>query len=140
MDSIGKLLGNTHVSKIFEDKQKGRFGVLPMYVLTNYAKNIGTTAFAVYCSLCAYANNKTNVAWPSYNTLASYLGITRRTVIRNVKILEKAGLIKNIEKLSGDGTKMWYIMDRFGSQNPCKNNRGGDMGVTGRVSSVSLPP
>ena len=119
MNRIGGILKNSPLVKEIEEKYSGRYGFVPSFSLHNYARFIGTTAFAVYCSLCLYANNKTNVAWPSYGTLAKELGINRRTVIRSIKKLETIGLISRKNKLSKVGTTRWYIVDRKGKLNLC---------------------
>lgn len=52
------------------------------------SKHIGITGIAVYSWLCAYRNNNTKLAFPSITTLADHCKISRRTVIRIIRLLE----------------------------------------------------
>lgn len=69
----------------------GRYGVLPLSVIERLSGN--TTAIALYGLLAIHANSD-GLAWPHQETLASILGVTDRTVRREVKTLEAAGLLE----------------------------------------------
>jgi len=52
-----------------------------------------TDELAIYCLLAAHANEK-DQCWPSYQRMASQLGICRRTAIRAVNTLSARGLLR----------------------------------------------
>lgn len=53
-----------------------------------------------YFGLCRFANNETGKSWPSYETISSLSGVSRRSVIRAIEVLEKAGII-HVTRRSG---------------------------------------
>lgn len=55
---------------------------------------IDGNSFKVYCGLAAYANNQTQEAFPSINTLAEKLNMARSTVMIAIGKLEKNGIIR----------------------------------------------
>ena len=65
----------------------------------------------VLAVLCSYANDD-NIAFPSYQTIASDSGISRRKTIDIISDLEKLGCIKKIHQKSvkGDNTANDYII------------------------------
>lgn len=63
-------------------------------VLTEYGPTIGATGVAVYAALARFANNETQTCFPSQDTIAKMLGLTRQTVNKALDSLEKAGLIE----------------------------------------------
>ena len=65
----------------------------------------------VLAVLCSYANDE-NLAFPSYQTIASDSGISRRKAIEIISDLEKLGCIKKIEQKStkGDNTANDYVV------------------------------
>jgi len=77
--------------EIRDNRESGWFWV-DNAVLLEYLPKIGQTAFIVYCALAMHAN-KCNQCWPSYNTLAKELNLTRQAVISNIKKLAQFGLI-----------------------------------------------
>lgn len=76
-------------------------------VYLNCAKNIGLTAFAVYNALCVYSNG--GKCWPSMQTVADKLGVSRRSISTALDTLEKASLIK-IESGATTGNPNVYIL------------------------------
>ena len=57
--------------------------------------------YKVYGGLAAYANNNTQEAFPSIETLSVKLHMSRNTVIKSISILESNNFIK-IEKTKGE--------------------------------------
>lgn len=66
-----------------------------------FHEKIDGNNYKVYGGLAAYANNSTQEAFPSINTLSQKLHMSRNTVIKSLSILEKIGFIK-IEKTTGE--------------------------------------
>jgi len=83
---------------------------------------IGTTAFAVYAALAMHTDNK-GKCFPSLARLAEIVGVSTRTVQRELRRLEKAGLVKVIAPGKTNGKSNVYQLT-----NPPP---GSDMGVRG---------
>jgi len=66
-----------------------------------FHKDINGNTYKVYCGLASYANNDTQQAYPSVNTLSSKLNMARNTVMRAITILESCGFI-HIDKTKGE--------------------------------------
>ena len=75
--------------------------------------NISSAGIAVYRCMLRYANRKTWSCYPSINTLVKDSKYCRRTVIRQLAILEKEGLILKIprtrEKNNGNTSNMYFF-------------------------------
>lgn len=54
----------------------------------------------VYFALCSYANKNTETCYPSMNKIAEVAGISKRSVVRAMRVLEKARAIR-IKKEKG---------------------------------------
>jgi len=74
------------------DLRNGDWYWIHKAVLINYAKKIGSTSLAVYNVLASYTNQE-NKSWPSQQTIGNILGVTRATISKSIKILEKHGII-----------------------------------------------
>ena len=72
----------------------------PLHVLKD--SNLPLATRAVYAALDAHHNRKTGQCNPSLSRLASYLGVSRLTVIRHLAVLETAGYI-GIDRETGLG-------------------------------------
>jgi len=66
-------------------------------ILKNFGKELKSTGIAVYNVLASFADSKTQSCFPSQRTIADLIQVSRKTVIKNIRILEKLGLI-SIEK------------------------------------------
>lgn len=68
-------------------------------------KGIGIHAIGVYMVLAKHANNDTQQCKPSYQTIATILGVSRNTVITAIKTLEKACIISIEQRISHEKNK-----------------------------------
>jgi len=75
-------------------------------VLHLFGKKIKASGVAVYNVLAYFANSKTQICFPTQKTIAGLIGLSRRTVVRKIKILEKLGLIL-VEKRKG---RLFYCL------------------------------
>ena len=66
-----------------------------------FHEKIDGNNYKVYGGLAAYANNSTQEAFPSIETLSNKLHMSRNTVIKSLGVLQKVGFIK-IEKTTGE--------------------------------------
>ena len=73
---------------------KDPFFRIPTHIAKDFFPLIGPYGIAVYTGLSMYANNGTQQAWPSYQTMADLTGMSRREVIRVISRLEFFKLIK----------------------------------------------
>lgn len=69
-------------------------------------QGIGIHALGVYMVLAKHANNDTQQCKPSYQTIATILGVSRNTVITAIKTLEKAGIISVEQRTSTENKKV----------------------------------
>lgn len=74
-----------------------------------FDKRVDENMYKVYAGLAAFANNETQVAFPSIDTLRDKINMGRNSVIEALKKLEKISLIK-IKKTSGK-SNVYYLMD-----------------------------
>lgn len=74
--------------------------------------DISPTARTVYRALLRYANRDTWSCFPSIATIASDTGLSRRTVIRQLSVLEKENLLIKIHrtrKNNGNTSNMYFF-------------------------------
>jgi len=113
--------------------------MVPDYFFRKLIKVMGAIPSIVYLSLLSYCHKKKYIAWPSLNTLSQETGLAKTTIIRNLNILIKQNLIKNIAK--DKSSKNYYYHNVYQILPPekillsffsdIKNNAG---------SSVAIPP
>lgn len=88
--------------------------------LNGYAKHLGTTTSMVYISLCRHAD-KNQIAFPSQEIIAEKLGISKRTVLEKIKILEKWNLIKKEQIKNKEGkwlNNTYLLLDKIHWKKP----------------------
>lgn len=95
--------------------QDGRipgFYIVDNELIDNYGSTIGVYGVAIYNVLAKYANEKGSSIFPSYQTIADALGISRPKVIGTIKILVDAGLVKKTARVdsAGDMTSNHYVL------------------------------
>ena len=74
----------------------------------NVPPSIPVTARLVLIKLAQYADRNTGLAWPSKETIAAELGISRSSVFAAVKLLKQVGYLQEDSKLFiSDGEWVW---------------------------------
>lgn len=100
--------------KIRDTRKKGWF-IIDNEYLNGYARILGASCTVVYLSLCRHANTETQECFPSMKLIAEENGISTRTVMRAISVLEKWHII-NVEKSKReDGTQnnnIYTLMDK----------------------------
>jgi hypothetical protein len=96
-------------------------------VLDVHGPRLGLLGVALYTALARYAG-KDGRCWPSFEALSLKLGISRRSVIRGIALLESAGLIR-VERsrnrpnvyvlLSVEGSALLSPLNGDGGVQPC---------------------
>lgn len=64
---------------------------------------VGAIAFAVWCKLLVHRNRQTGKCCPSVNTIATALGVDRKTVLRGIERLEKANWLTVVREQTAGG-------------------------------------
>lgn len=80
---------------------RGWFRV-PNFVVDDYGSAIGAHGVAVYVALACFAGEE-GECWPALVTLARSVGASRPTVIKALRALESAGLIRITRPGEGAG-------------------------------------
>lgn len=84
-----------------------------MYFYTKVSSlAISATARTVYRALLRYANRETWSCFPSIATIAKDTGLSKRTIIRQIALLEKEGLLLKIHRTrenNGNTSNMYFF-------------------------------
>src|SRR3989338_9058483 len=91
-------MGNEKIE--IRDLRDGKFLWIDKAALKLISESTGTMGVAVYSWLCYYANFKAQNCFPSVTTLANHCGVSRRTIMRAIKELEKLHAV-SIERKKG---------------------------------------
>ncbi len=85
--------------------EKGNWFPIPYELVDEYAKEVKTGPFSIYICLLRHRNEKDDFSFPSQKLIAKKLGISNRTVIKYLKVLEQLGWIKTAKKREHNGTR-----------------------------------
>lgn len=102
--SYGGEVPETH-GNVIRDERRHSFFIIDNELIDLYGPRIGAHGIAVYCALARYANERGEGAYPSYQTLAQKLGLSRPTVIKTVSLLIEHELVTKTERFSNDGNR-----------------------------------
>jgi len=108
--------------------KRKRFYIIDSDMIAEWAKIIKPSGLAVYNCLVSYANSKTHSCYPSHNTIAQHLGISRRTVVSITQKLSKLGIItvkKRIKKSGGKASNLYTI--NYLPDNKCAKDTDSDV-------------
>ncbi|MHB9025660.1 MAG: helix-turn-helix domain-containing protein [Armatimonadota bacterium] len=90
---------------------RGKFFIVEHQFLLQYLCRLGSRAPALNLALCKYADFRTGVCFPKITTLAGVLGVSERTVQRQLKALEREGLLR-VESGKQTGHPNTYVLLR----------------------------
>jgi DNA-binding MarR family transcriptional regulator len=110
-----------------EIKQQNPFAMVDSKLLLS--EEIGLYEKAVYCVLCAYANNDDRSCYPSYDTIARKAGCSRSKVIKVIAALEAKSLIEKQERLNNNGenkSNLYVVKPYAGAENSSQNSSEGN--------------
>ncbi|MBT9175223.1 MAG: hypothetical protein DDT22_00897 [candidate division WS2 bacterium] len=82
------------------DMRNGDWFWIHKIVIEKYGQVIGAYGIALYNAICYFANNRTQRAYPSAETIAQKIGCDKRTVLEYLEKLENAKLIE-VERKPG---------------------------------------
>jgi len=121
------------------DLRDGKFLWIDKAALRLISESAGTMGVAVYSWLCYYANFKAQDCFPSITTLAYHCGVSRRTIMRAIKQLERLKTV-SIERKKGKPNiyKLLNISGVKSYPQPSSDiDVTSDRAVTGVVTQVS---
>ena len=78
------------------------FTMVPDFFYRRLIKVMGAIPSLLYLALLSYCHRKRYLAWPSLNTMSKEMGMAKTTIIRNLNILIKLKVIKNIAQGQSD--------------------------------------
>ena len=73
--------------------KKTRYWIDKEYITRGYMRTFPSSVTLVYDVLAMHANSKTQTAYPSMATVAKETGLSKNTIIRAIKIIERQGVI-----------------------------------------------
>ena len=117
---IKKAMGNTAKNKI-RDLREGNWYWINRDVLYTYGRKLKASGIAVYNALVSFANPKTQSCFPTQKVLAEITGLSRRTVLRKIKLLKELGLVK-VERKRGSCVYHLLEADVTEKAQPCDKN------------------
>jgi len=121
------------------DLRDGKFLWIDKAALRLISESAGTMGVAVYSWLCYYANFKAQDCFPSITTLAYHCGVSRRTIMRAIKQLERLKTI-SIERKKGK-SNIYKLLNISGTKSYPQPSSDidvtSDRAVTGVVTQVS---
>lgn len=99
-----------------QDDRRRPFYMIDNDIIDKYGAQIGAYGVAVYNLLARYASNQDKKAFPSYQTIANKLGMSRRKVIETIALLIDAGLIHKDQRFDevGDAASNTYTLADLG--------------------------
>lgn len=75
------------------DRRRRHWHWAPDIIIDEYAELLGAGGLAVYYALSRFANRETEIATPNLRTLAKHSGLSVRSVQRQLRRLERFGLL-----------------------------------------------
>ncbi len=130
-------MGNEKID--IRDLRDGKFLWIDKTALRYISESAGTMGVAVYSWLCYYANFKAQDCFPSVTTLAYHCGVSRRTIMRAIKLLEQLRAV-SIERKKGK-PNIYKLLNMLGPksypQASSDTDVTSDKAVTGVVTPVS---
>ncbi|MBI5874020.1 MAG: helix-turn-helix domain-containing protein [Candidatus Omnitrophica bacterium] len=118
------------------DLRDGKFLWIDKAALNLVSAKAGNRGVSVYSWLCYYANAKNQNCYPSLRTLALHCNVSRRTIMRTIKTLEKIEIV-SIERKKG--RRNVYKLLNSPVDKSSDTAVTGDTGGTGVVTPMSLP-
>ncbi len=110
-----------------EARTPGRFWIEDA-VIDRHGPQIGAIGVAVYAYLARRADRQ-GVCFPSYQTVARQLNLSRRTVITYIRLLEQQGLLVAATRSANKGKVRAANAYRLASLHPAESRTGGGAAV-----------
>jgi hypothetical protein len=95
-------------------RRTGQWCWLDTSIVAAYGPQIGANGIAIYVALATYARHDTQTCFPSIKRLASLVHLSRATVKRTLRTLEKCGLVNTQARQDGEGdptSNLYTLLD-----------------------------
>jgi len=103
-------MNTTNNFLVRDNKKKTRFFVDNELLEKGYAETL-KRGIILYCVLCKYANSKTQICFPGYDTIIKESGIKNRNNITGfINALEYLNIIR-IERFKGKKPNIYHLLD-----------------------------
>lgn len=79
---------------VVRDTKDGNWFFVDNAILQRFGRELGPHGIAVYCALALHADRITQTTWPSQQTIADETGMSRMQVFREIRKLERLGLVR----------------------------------------------
>lgn len=89
--------------RIRDNRESGYYRLDTAFIKGGWARKLGPYALAVYNVLACFADNNTQTAYPSYDTIAELAGCSRRTVGKMLGRLEHYNLLTRDRRFNAEG-------------------------------------
>lgn len=96
------------------DRREPGFYIVDNEIIEVYGARLGVYGIAVYNVLLKFSNASGENAFPSYQTIADLLGMSRPKAVEGVKLLLECGLIEKTPRMSSSGdptTNIYTLLD-----------------------------
>lgn len=96
------------------DRREPGFYIVDNEIIEDFGTRLGVYGIAVYNVLLKFSNANGENAFPSYQTIADLLGISRPKAIEGVKLLQECGLVEKTARKSSSGdptTNVYTLLD-----------------------------
>ena len=80
--------------------KKGNWYWIDKNILHQHGKRLKPSGIAAYNALASFVNSETQTCFPTQKTMAELIGVSRRTIIRKIRLLKELNLIR-VEKKRG---------------------------------------
>jgi hypothetical protein len=89
--------------RVRNKRDPGYYQIDTVFIKGGWARALGPYSLAVYNALACFADNDTQSAYPSYQTIADLIGCSRRKVVDAITELEKYNLIARHKRYNHQG-------------------------------------
>ncbi|MFA5131760.1 MAG: helix-turn-helix domain-containing protein [Candidatus Paceibacterota bacterium] len=122
------------MEELNNNTKSGQWFSVDNILIDEYSPKIGHVALAIYICLKRHSNLE-SYAWPTHDLLAQELNISKRTIIRNIHLLEKYNLvIMEKRRRGGHWANYGYVLTNRDSW-----YQPGDKKSPGRVTKKASP-
>jgi hypothetical protein len=111
--AVERVIPGGHPVKIRDKRTRGWLW-LQNQIVDHWLPKIGPAGLAMYIVLARYADQHDQSCYPSHATIAARMGMSRRSVIRTMKLLENVGLVEVERRHKENGAQtsnIYYLLD-----------------------------
>ena len=90
-------------------------------IIRVYGKALKPAGIAIYNALCLHAGKDTQRCWPSYQTMADLVGMSRKAAIRATQVIVDLKLVRKEAGWTDDGDRSSNIYTLLDPPSPCES-------------------